>query len=87
MSIVPKSPNCSKQPVLPQLMTGRQILASPLVPVKSAADFLGEGVSDTSSEAVEGVAVAGLGGEVKIGVFYQLKAVHLHFVNYHCVER
>ena len=64
MSIVSKSPDWSKQPVLPQLMTGKHILASPLVPVKSAADFLGEGVPDASSEAVEGVAVAGLGGEV-----------------------
>ena len=45
-------------------MTDRQILASPPVPVKSAADFLGEGVRDASSEAVEGVAVAGLGCEV-----------------------
>ena len=64
MSIVPKSPDGSKQPVLPKLMTGRQILASPLVPVKSATNFIVEGVPDAISEAVEAVAVAGLGGEV-----------------------
>ena len=87
MLIVAKVLIGPKKPELPQLMTGRQILGSPSVPVKSAADFLGEGVRDTSSEAVEGVAVAGLGGEVKIGLFNQLKAVHLHFVNCHRFKR
>ena len=80
-------PNWSKQPVLAKLITDLQRLASPPVPVKSAGNFFREGVCDAISEAVEGVVVAGLGGEVKIGVVHHLKAVHLHCVNCHCVKR